>query len=84
MTLPEAMMYAAPRTRMCFLCGKPARWRAVFLPTEPRLWGGPPIRPGKRRGFFYALCRKCYRRPNKSTEVEDKILILGMGQETLQ
>ena len=83
MTFTEAMRHAAPLTSQCLLCGKPARWRVCFVPDEPRVWGGPPVRPGKTRGLFYALCRKCYRRKDRSAAVEETILALGMhGTET--
>jgi hypothetical protein len=83
MTFTEAMSHVEPLTRRCLLCEKPVRWRGCFLPREPRLWGGPPVRPGTIRGMFYGLCRRCYRRPDKAEAVEDKILTLGMtGKET--
>lgn len=84
MTFSEAQEFAAPTTRCCLLCAKPAMWRAVFIPSEPRLWGGPPLRPGKTRGLFYGLCRKCMRRPDRVSAVEAAILARSVAEETRQ
>ena len=85
MNMCDALRHAEARLTRCFLCGRSAKWRVVFLPTDARVWwDGPAPRPGKVRSFVYGICTRCKRRRDCSDRVENKILALGRtGTETL-
>jgi hypothetical protein len=55
----------------CLLCGTfPARYRGIFRPDTPALWGG---KAGKIRLLGYALCVACYALPDRNLHVEARL-----------
>jgi len=56
----------------CILCRQPAVVGAVFLPSDPRVWGALA---GGRKGCAYLLCQRCYDRPvaERNTLVEQHL-----------
>lgn len=67
-----AALKAAGRDK-CILCGRKPYKVGIWTPTPEysRRLGAPP---GKTRLATYCVCRKCFRRPDAGTAVEDKIL----------
>ncbi len=70
------VLIAAPKP--CTLCGKPATYNGVFMPTHATLCGG---KPGKSRWFVYGLCKRCKRDPQCTLKVEGKLMrdLVGRG-----
>lgn len=73
----DAFQYARQRVTRCALCRRPAVHLGAFFPTDPALWPGPPLQAGKVRAFFYGLCKRCGRRPDKMVAVEAALLTFG-------
>lgn len=65
--------------RPCLLCGAyPPVYVGIFTPSKPEAWGG---KPGKVRFLGYALCARCFARPDKTLAVEARIMagLVGRG-----
>jgi len=60
---------ALPDLERCILCRRRrVHALAMFIPREPWLYCPAPPTPGKGRVLFYALCRRCFRRPDRAAE----------------
>lgn len=55
----------------CLLCHQPSDWSGVFVPSNPRLWGG---KLGSSRAFVYPLCSSCKSKPGREDLVEMRIM----------
>ena len=54
----------------CILCNKEPSGLAMFVPQDPKPWGG---KTGKCRVFVYAICQDCLDLDNSAILVENKI-----------
>jgi hypothetical protein len=79
---PVLLQDVAARLPTCLLCGgepvmvgcfvpHPSRVQAVLDVTEPLIG---PVRPGKARAAFYALCLACAMEPTTAAAVEARLL----------
>jgi hypothetical protein len=79
---PVRLQEVAAQLPACLLCGgapdmigcfvpHPSRLQAVLDVTEPLIG---PVRSGKQRVAFYALCRACVMDPTTAAAVETRFL----------
>lgn len=58
----------------CILCERPRAILGLFEPVDPWRYYPHPPAPGKVRPIAYALCRRCFDRPDRCEAVEAEIL----------
>lgn len=59
-----------PALECCILCERARYVVGIFEPFEPWLYHPAPLSAGKVRRLAYALCRRCFRRPDRCEAVE--------------
>ena len=70
----EAYEIAKNNIKFCYLCGvEEIKFLGCFVPDYPTKWTPGKPASGKTRTFWYGLCEKCFKLPNKAELVEKKM-----------